>query len=124
MKKLNLLIVFMLFCIQILPQNWTTAPEVWSEPVLLDSVFNVPYNWIEAPSLTPNFDTIYFAMANIYRSVKNNGKWEKPILLNTNINPGVVYTRDCSISRNSRRLYFLDMEVMVVGTSGIQIGTQ
>ncbi len=107
MKKLNLLIVIMLlFFIQILPQNWPTAPEVWSEPVLLDSVFNVPYKWHEAPALTPNLDTIYFAKGSIWCSVKSNGRWETPEQLNLNINPNGVYTRNCSISKDGKRLYF------------------
>ena len=28
-------------------QEWDTAPEIWSEPILYDSVFNKPYHWIK-----------------------------------------------------------------------------
>lgn len=113
MKKLKLLIVFVfLFVVQILPQDrlkvppdWPIAPEVWSEPVLLDSVFIYPFSHIESSALTPNFDTIYFAKGALYSSVKTNGKWEKPKKLNSNINQGVE-VRDCSISKDGRRLYF------------------
>jgi len=113
MKKLMLLIVIMfLFVVQILPQDrlkvppdWPIAPEVWSEPVLLDSVFIYPFSNIESSALTPNFDTIYFAKGALYSSVKTNGNWEKPKKLNSNINQGVE-VRDCSISKDGRRLYF------------------
>ncbi len=108
MEKLNLLIVFMLlFCIQILPQNWPTAPEVWSEPVLFDSLFNTPNDWLESPCFTNNLDTLYLDKSDgIHRSVKINGKWQPTTKLNSYINPGGVATRYCSISRDGRRLYF------------------
>ncbi len=107
MKKLFLICVFMfLFAIQILPQNWPTAPEVWSEPVLFDSILSRSYECIESSSLTPNFDTIYFSTTCIYRSVKVNGKWSKSVKLNSYINPPNSGVRDCSISRDGRRLYF------------------
>jgi len=113
MKKLKLSIVFVfLFVVQILPQDrlkvppaWPIAPEVWSEPVLLDSVFIYPFSSIESSALTPNFDTIYFAKGALYSSVKTNGKWEEPKKLNSNINVGAG-VRDCSISKDGRRLYF------------------
>lgn len=113
MKKLKLSIVFVfLFVVQILPQDrlkvppdWPIAPEVWSEPVLLDSVFIYPFSNIESSALTPNFDTIYFSAGPVYSSVKTNGKWEKPKKLNSNINVGAG-VRDCSISKDGRRLYF------------------
>ncbi len=108
MKKFYLLSVCLfLFTIQILPQDWPIAPEVWSEPVLLDPVFSKPFSWHEYPSLTTNMDTIYLGMgAGIYRSVQINGKWKEPVKLNLNINPGGTATRNCSISQDGKRLYF------------------
>lgn len=82
----NLLIYLMLFIPSIFSQDWPIAPEVWSEPVLLDSVFNKPYMWLESPSLTSNMDTLYLDMGDgIYCSIKVNGKWQEPVMLNSNV---------------------------------------
>ncbi len=107
MKKLMLLITIMfLFVVQMFPQDWPLAPEVWSEPVKLDSVFDIPYNWVESPSLTKNFDTLYFDLGDgVYTSIKHNNKWCDPIKLNSYINPGGAATHECSISRDGKRLY-------------------
>lgn len=88
-------------------QEWETAPEIWSEPILYDSVFNKPYHWLESPSLTKNMDTLYLEMGDgIYRSIKVDGILQEPIKLNSNINPGGAATRSSSISKNGKRLYF------------------
>ncbi len=107
MKMLkNLLIYLMLFIPSIFSQDWSKAPEIWSEPVLLDSVFNKPYMWLESPSLTPNLDTLYLDMGDgVYCSVKENDKWQEPEMLNSNINPGGVATRFPSISKDGKKLY-------------------
>ncbi len=97
----------LLLYIPALSQDWPTAPEVWSEPVLLDSVFNVPYKWLQSPSLTKNLDTVYLDMGEgIYCYIKLNGKWQDPVKLNSYINPGGVATRYPSISKDGKRLYF------------------
>ncbi len=108
MKRLkNILIFLLLINLPLLSQEWPTAPEIWSEPVLLDSVFNKPYMWLESPSLTPNLDTLYLDMGDgVYFSVKENDKWQEPEMLNSNINPGGVATRFPSISKDGKRLYF------------------
>ncbi|MFH0733698.1 MAG: T9SS type A sorting domain-containing protein [bacterium] len=108
MKKLKLLgVCLFLFTLQILPQDWPIAPEVWSEPVLLDPVFNKPYKWLDSPALTANMDTMYLSMGEgIFRSVKLNNKWLEPVKLNENINTGGAATQRCSISKDGKRLYF------------------
>ena len=103
----TILICLTLLNITLLSQDWPTAPEVWSEPVLLDSVFNKPFNWLESPSLTENMDTLYLDMSDgIYYSIKKEAKWQEPVKLNSNINPGGVATRYSSISKDGKRLYF------------------
>jgi Tol biopolymer transport system component len=101
------LICLFLLNIPVLPQDWPTAPEVWSEPVLLDSVFGMSHQIESSPSLTPDFDTLYLGKGDgIYNSVKTNGIWQEPVKLNSSINPGGVATRYSSISKDGKRLYF------------------
>ena len=80
MKKLYLLVLIMfLFTLQLLSQDWPTAPEVWSKPVLLDSSFIKPFEVVASPCLNAAMDTMYLSFGNscISRSVKLNGKWQK-----------------------------------------------
>lgn len=107
MKIKLICILIIIFSLQLKTtnaQDWETAPEVWSEPVLLDSVFNIPYHWLETPSFTKNMDTIYFMDSRIHMSYKLDDKWVEPIKLSDNVN-GFEAMRNCSISKDGKRLY-------------------
>lgn len=88
-------------------QNFSLAPEVWSEPIILDTAFARPYFWEESPSLTRNMDTMYFDRGNgaIHMTIKKDGKWKPSIKLNDSIN-GFYSKYRPSISKDGRRLYF------------------
>lgn len=85
-------------------QDWPTAPEIWSEPVLLDSLFNIPYHWLESPSLTQGMDTLYYFDSRINMPHKKDGKWTLPVQLTDNVN-GFSAMRECSISKDGKKLY-------------------
>ncbi len=82
------------------------APEVWSEPERVDS-FSTRFVWESNPSFTQSMDTIYYERSpgGIHMSYLIDGVWQSPIRLNSNVNDGSP-TRDPSISRDGRRLYY------------------
>ncbi|MFH1197836.1 MAG: T9SS type A sorting domain-containing protein [bacterium] len=104
MKNKFIILLFLLFT-NYLAQDWSTAPEIWSEPILVDSVFNIPYHWLESPALTKNLDTLYFFDSRVYMSHKIGDEWTEPLKLTDNIN-GFTSMRGCSLSRDGKRLYF------------------
>ncbi|KAA3614755.1 MAG: T9SS C-terminal target domain-containing protein [Calditrichaeota bacterium] len=86
-------------------QDYPIAPEIWSEPVRLDT-FAIRFVGERTPSLTKNLDTLYFRKhGNIYSSVKLHGVWQTPVVLNSNVNNGTP-TRSPSISKDGKRLYY------------------
>jgi len=105
---------FLLINILIIPnvlahaqQNFPHAPEIWSEPVILDTVFARPYALQVSASFTSNIDTAYFeGGTGIYMSYKKDGKWTSRIKLNNNINDVNIAYRNPSISKDGKRLYF------------------
>ena len=107
MKMKLVLLTIMIITLQLkgtYGQEWETATEIWSEPVLLDSLFNIPYHWIESPSLTRRMDTLFYFDSRIYMSYKKNGKWTEPVRLSENVNDfGAM--QECSINRDGKRLY-------------------
>ncbi len=88
-------------------ESYPLSPEVWSEPVPLDTSFARPFFWEESPSLTASFDTMYFDRGDgtIHISIKVNGRWQPSIKLNNNIN-GFSSKYRPSISKDGKRLYF------------------
>ncbi|MCF8356073.1 MAG: T9SS type A sorting domain-containing protein [Melioribacteraceae bacterium] len=106
MKKLIFIIGILLTSNNIAQQRFPPAPEIWSEPVLLDSSFARQYFWEESPSLSSNMDTIYFDRGNgvIHTAIKRDDKWQPSIKLNDNIN-GFVSKYRPSISKDGKRLY-------------------
>ncbi len=111
MKKIVLssaLMVIMLLTLgnTINAQDWPLAPEVWSEPILLDSALNIPFQWFDSPSFAKSLDTIYFTGGNgVFRAVKNMSTWDV-IRLNNKVNPpGQMPPISCPISRDGKRMY-------------------
>jgi hypothetical protein len=81
------------------------APEIWSEPTILDTVFT--RSWQTSASFTSSMDTAYYeGGTGIYISYKKNGKWTSRVKLNSTINDQEVAYRTPTISQNGRRLYF------------------
>ncbi len=90
---------------RICAQDYPLAPEVWSEPVRIDS-FSQRFIGEACPSLSPNLDTLYFYKeGEIYRSVKLNDVWQTAVRLNSYVN-NEVPTRSPSISKDGKRLYY------------------
>ena len=105
MKKLIIISIVIFNSAIVLSQDYPLAPEVWSEPKRIEDIY---VKGIDAtnPSLTKNLDTMYlFIDSDIYRSNKENGKWRKPIRLNTNVNAGDAMNNS-SISKDGRRIYY------------------
>ncbi|MFZ5949052.1 MAG: T9SS type A sorting domain-containing protein [Stygiobacter sp.] len=103
------IIILLLLCVFLITiqaqQKFPIAPEIWSEPVILDTVF--ARQWQEAASFTPNIDTAYYeGGAGIYMSFKKNDKWVSRVKLNSNINDQDIAYRTPTISKNGKRLYF------------------
>jgi hypothetical protein len=100
-----LLLSVLIFPCMAIAQLHGEAPEIWSQPVLLQKVGNWP---VEQTSVfvVPTNDTMYFLSARIYRSVKSDSGWLEPILLNDNVNGALA--RYPSASPDGRRLYFAD----------------
>ncbi len=88
-------------------QTFPEAPEIWSEPVVLDTVFARPMQRSASASFTRNMDTVYFeGGTGIYMSYKKDGKWISRMKLNKNINDTNIAYRNPSISKDGKRLYF------------------
>ncbi len=84
--------------------DYPLAPEIWSEPVKIDS-FSHPYYIFESPTLNETMDTIYFgAGSGIFRSILVNGIWQKPEKINV-LNHTYAATRHPSLSRDGKRIY-------------------
>ncbi len=107
----NIILILLTFvCGEIFSQDWPIAPEVWSEPILLDSALNVPFDWFDSPSFAKSMDTLYFTGGNgVFRAVKNiiNGKTTWYVTrLNDKVNPpGQMPPISCPISRDGKRMY-------------------
>jgi len=107
MKKIFLIIIILLPFVVLAQQTFPQAPEVWSEPVVLDTVFAIPMQRSASASFTPNIDTAYFeGGTGIYMSYKKDGKWTSRTKLNKYINDTNIAYRNPSISKNGKRLYF------------------
>jgi len=86
-------------------QKYPVAPEIWSEPIILDTVF--AESWQRAAFFTSNSDTAYYeGGTGIYMSCKKDGRWTSRVKLNKNVNDQNVAYRNPSISKDGRRLYF------------------
>ncbi|MGK9370170.1 T9SS type A sorting domain-containing protein [Melioribacter sp. Ez-97] len=109
-KNVFIVIMFLISGKIINAQDWPLAPEVWSEPILLDSALNIPFHWFDSPAFTKSMDTLYFTGGNgVFRAVKNfvNGKtiWDVS-RLNDKVNPpGQLPPISCPISRDGKRMY-------------------
>jgi len=88
----------------LMSQDYPLAPEVWSEPMKIDT-FAQKYQLEYSASFTPNLDTVYLFINNgIYTSRKVNGIWQTPERLNDNVNSGII--RNPSISKDGKRIYY------------------
>ena len=107
MKKIFLLIIISIPLSVHGQGTFPQAPEIWSEPVILDTALARRYSIEDGPSLTRNLDTIFLAKDDgIYFSFLKDQKWVSPIKLNQNINDGIAAYRNPSISKSGKRLYF------------------
>lgn len=107
MKQILSVIILLNFSMSLYSQDYSIAPEIWSEPVIFDSVFANDYKWEESPTLNKTMDTIYVDQGDgIYTSHKENGKWTEYVKLNNYINGFGPATRYCSLARQRKRLYF------------------
>jgi Secretion system C-terminal sorting domain/WD40-like Beta Propeller Repeat len=105
MKYLPFISLFILFSFEASAQQFELAPEIWSKPMSIDS-FSQRYSGEAYPSLTQNFDTLYFYKdGDIFRSIKMNNIWQASKRLNSNVN-NEVPTRHPSISKDGKRLYY------------------
>ncbi len=103
MKKL--IIAFIISSSSLIAQDYPLAPEVWSEPIRIDSL-SLKDRGERSPSLTQNLDTMYLFIADgIYMSVLDKGVWRKPMRLSNNVNFGGAI-RNPSISKNGKRIYY------------------
>lgn len=113
---MNLKIAFMFFSfsVTVFAQDWQIAHEVWSKPVLLNNVLNLPFDWYDSPAFTQNMDTIYYTGGSgVYRAIKQynneNTNWIVDTL-NRKVNPqGQMPPISCPISRNGRRIYISNL---------------
>ena len=107
MKKIILLLSLVTISNISAQQKFPVAPEIWSEPVILDTSFARPDLWQEAASFTSNMDTVFFIGGpGLFASYYKNGKWTARVKLNENINDVDIAYRNPTISKNGRRLYF------------------
>lgn len=105
MKTFRITLIVLFSAITLLAQDYPLAPEVWSQPVKIDSLSLIDRGE-RNPSLTENLDTMYLFIADgIYMSVFENSNWRKPIRLSRNVNSGGAI-RNPSISRNGKRIYY------------------
>jgi len=85
-------------------QDYPLAPEVWSEPVRIDT-FSRKYSFEYSASFTPNMDTIYYQMhGEVYTSRLVDSIWQTPERLSDNVNWGIL--RNPSISKDGKRIYY------------------
>ena len=101
-KSLKLLF---LLPIWILAQDYPIAPEIWSEPELIDEISDFfPNDEIVSVSVTGDGQKLFIHLADIAYLEKTDSGWSNPEFLNENINSGTVGW-PC-ISPNGERLFF------------------
>ncbi|KAF0151764.1 MAG: 5'-nucleotidase [Ignavibacteria bacterium] len=107
----------LIICSSLFAQDWQTAPEVWSKPIPFDSIAFYDKsltlsNGVYAATYANSLDTFYYCGGpDVYRAVKvkkglTDYEWRIDTL-NKYINPpNYPYPKSCTISKDSKRLYF------------------
>ncbi len=86
------------------PPPPSMAPEVWSEPVMLENIGR----GVE-PSISRGGDTLVFLNGmGIQISYRQAGVWQVPVTLSPHINYG--FARNPTISADGKKIYFVDYE--------------
>ena len=102
-KTVSVLII--IYMVNLFPQTYPPAVEVWSEPVRVDSL-SERFEGEWSPSLTTDLAKLFlFKGSQIMVSNKIDTLWTLPTPLNSNINNGNPI-RHPSISKDGKRLYY------------------